>query len=130
MKTCNVTNRQLYRTSQNKEADEEFRVDEMTWRQWFNNALKRSHGLFGAGLEYYFIHQDDKIAYIKVNYHDRDLLASAVSTYISNEELVGHPLVVTILQETCDLKALEVSDDDRLWLNKEIGELEDDNSHQ
>lgn len=124
------TNRfNFYRTSQSKEVDEEFRADEMTWRQWLNNALKRNHGLFGEGLEYYFIHQDDKIAYIKVNYHDRDILASAISTYTSTDELVGHPLVVIILQETPNLKLFEVSTDDKLWLNKEIEEQEDDNSH-
>lgn len=101
----------------------------MTWRQWLNHAFKRTHGLFGEGLEYYFIHQDDKIAYVKVNYHDKDLFASAVATYISSDELVGYPLIVSIVQETSNPRNLSVSEHDKLWLQREIEEQQNDNIH-
>lgn len=94
----------------------------MTWKQWLNNALNRSHGVFGEAMEYLFINQDDKIAYCKVNHNDKELFTSAVTTYISNDELLGLPLVVTILQETPDLKLLQVTEDDKLWHKKVIEE--------
>lgn len=119
----------IIRTSQDKEIDNDIRMDQMTWRQWLNNALKRNHGLFGEALEYYFIHQDDKIAYIKVGYRDRNYLSSAIATYISSDELVGHPLVVMILQETSKLIDLDVTADDKLWLQREIEQEEEDNLH-
>lgn len=102
----------------------------MTWRQWLNNAFKRTHGLFGEALEYYFIHQDDKVAYVKVNYHDKDLFASAIATYISSDELVGYPLIVSIAQEVSNLSNFDVSEHDKLWLQKEIEEQQNDNIHQ
>lgn len=101
----------------------------MTWRQWLNYAFKRAHGLFGEGLEYYFIHQDDKVAYVKVNYHDKDLFSSAIATYVSSDELVGYPLIVSIVQETSNLSNLAVSEHNKLWLQKEIEEQQNDNIH-
>ena len=98
----------------------------MTWKQWLNNALNRSHGVFGEAMEYSFINQDDKIAYCKVNHNDKELFTSAVTTYISNDELLGLPLVVTILQETPDLKLLQVTEDDKLWHKKVIEEEEEE----
>ncbi|EGA76128.1 Pop8p [Saccharomyces cerevisiae AWRI796] len=93
----------------------------MTWRQWLNNALKRSYGIFGEGVEYSFLHVDDKVAYIRVNHVDKDTFSSSISTYISTDELVGSPLTVSILQESSSLRLLEVTDDDRLWLEKSNG---------
>lgn len=92
----------------------------MTWRQLINNALKRAHGVFGEGIEYFFINQDDKITYIKVSYLDRDIFSSAISTYISSESLVGVPLAIIILQNEFALEKIQVSDDDQLWFNRAL----------
>lgn len=107
-------------------ASKPFLIDQMTWRQWLNNALKRSYGIFGEGVEYSFLHVDDKVAYIRVNHVDKDTFSSSISTYISTDELVGSPLTVSILQESSSLRLLEVTDDDRLWLKKVMEEEEQD----
>ncbi|CAR27281.1 ZYRO0C13200p [Zygosaccharomyces rouxii] len=98
----------------------------MTWKQLINNALKRTHGIFGEGIEYFFLNQDDKIAYLKVSHLDKDTFSSAVSTYISSDSLVGVPMTVTILQEVSSLTELQINDDDKLWLNKAIEEVKED----
>ncbi|CCD23327.1 ribonuclease P NDAI_0B02920 [Naumovozyma dairenensis CBS 421] len=90
------------------------------------NALKRSYGIFGEGLEYSLIHQDDKIAYVRVSHHDKDVFSSSIATYISTDELIGSPLIVQILQETSNLESLDISSDDQLWLKKVIEENEED----
>lgn len=94
----------------------------MTWNQWLYNALKRTHGLFGEAIEFHFMNQSDKLAYLKVSYQDKDTFSSAISSYISTEELLGKPLVVTILQETPYLKQLVITDDDKLWYEKQLTE--------
>ncbi|CAI4056223.1 hypothetical protein SUVZ_02G0990 [Saccharomyces uvarum] len=98
----------------------------MTWRQWLNSALKRSYGIFGEGVEYSFLHVDNKVAYIRVNYADKDTLASSISTYISTEDLIGAPLAVTILQESPNLERLEITDDDRIWLKRAVEDDKED----
>ncbi|CCK71203.1 ribonuclease P KNAG_0G01450 [Huiozyma naganishii CBS 8797] len=101
-------------------------MDEMTWRQWINNALKRSHGIYGEGIEYYILNRDEKIIYLKVNYTDATLFSSALATYTSSDELLGFPLVVNIIQETPYLKELKTNDDDKLWFNNELNEIDDE----
>ncbi|CUS21195.1 LAQU0S02e08218g1_1 [Lachancea quebecensis] len=98
----------------------------MTWRQFINNALRKSHGIFGEGCEFYFINQQNATAYIKVFFKDADKFSSAVSTFISDEELVGLPLVAHIIQTTKVLGCLQVENSDLIWLKKAIREeLED-----
>lgn len=94
----------------------------MTWRQLINNALRRSHGLFGEATDYHIINQEDKVAYVRIRYTDKDMFSSGISTYISSDELVGVPLVVNILQETPNLEQLDVHEDDILWLRRSIDE--------
>ncbi|CAI4055011.1 hypothetical protein SKDZ_02G0890 [Saccharomyces kudriavzevii ZP591] len=113
-------------TSFDQDIDNDHIIDQMTWRQWFNGALKRSYGIFGEGVEYSFLHVDDKIAYMRVNYADKDIFASSISTYISTEDLIGAPLTVTILQESSSLKLLEITEHDRIWLKRAVEEEEDD----
>lgn len=130
MKQCRKTKEwyffKLSITSQDHDTDEETVFDEMTWKQWINNALKRSHGLFGEGIEYYIINQDNRILYLRVSYKDRDLFSQAISTYISTDELVGKPLIVSIVQETDNLDKLSITDDDKLWWNKLKDDINED----
>ncbi|GAV48258.1 hypothetical protein ZYGR_0I05550 [Zygosaccharomyces rouxii] len=111
---------------ENEDIAKDHRIDLMTWKQLINNALKRTHGIFGEGIEYFFLNQDDKIAYLKVSHLDKDTFSSAVSTYISSDSLVGVPMTVTILQEVSSLTELQINDDDKLWLNKAIEEVKED----
>lgn len=112
----------LHVTSQIKEKDDGLLIDNMTWRQLINNALRRSHGLFGEATDYHIINQEDKVAYVRIRYTDKDMFSSGISTYISSDELVGVPLVVNILQETPNLEQLDVHEDDTLWLRRSIDE--------
>lgn len=98
----------------------------MTWKQLINNALKRTHGIFGEGIEYSFLNQDDKIAYLQVSHLNKDDFSSAISTYISSGSLIGVPITVTILQEESNLTKIQINDDDRLWMNKVIEEIKED----
>lgn len=117
----------MHRTSQNEEKDNELIIDTITWRQLINNALRRSHGVFGEGIEYSILNTDDKIAFFKVGYNEREMFTIALTTYISSDDLVSTPLVVSIMQQTPNLKELDVSDDDRLWLNRELERDMDNN---
>ncbi|SSD59029.1 related to Ribonucleases P/MRP protein subunit POP8 [Saccharomycodes ludwigii] len=85
-------------------------------------ALKKYHGLFGEGIEYYFLNQQNDIAYLKVDFVDKEVLQTSVSSYISGEDLVGVPLTMEILQVTNSVTSLETNEDDKLWINKEIEE--------
>lgn len=87
----------------------------MTWKQWINNALRRTHGIFGEGIEYKFLDQESIRAYLQVASNDRDTFSSAVSTYTSDSELVGSPVYVLIEKESPDLMALDISIDDQVW---------------
>lgn len=87
----------------------------MTWKQWINNALRRTHGIFGEGIEYMFLDQESIRAYLQVASSDRDTFSSAVSTYTSDSELVGSPVYVLIEKESPDLMALDISIDDQVW---------------
>lgn len=107
-----------YRSFENEDMQGNYKIDLMTWRQIINNALKRSHGIFGEGIEYFFLNQDDKIAYLKVCRTDKEIFSSGISSYISGESLIGVPLVVTILQEESNLEKIQVSDDDKLWFHR------------
>ncbi|CCC68642.1 hypothetical protein NCAS_0B05580 [Naumovozyma castellii] len=113
-------------TTQDTSIDKETIIDEITWKQWINNALKRSHGLFGEGIEYFIVNQEDKIAFLKVSYQDREAFSSAIGTYISTDDLIGTPLAVTTLQETSDVNNLEIGEDDKLWYKKFVEEIVDD----
>ncbi|CAB4252408.1 similar to Saccharomyces cerevisiae YBL018C POP8 Subunit of both RNase MRP and nuclear RNase P [Maudiozyma barnettii] len=105
-------------TTLDKETDDENVFDEMTWRQWLKNALKRSHGIFGEGIEYYIVRHDGNILYIKVFFKDKDILSQAIATYISSEELVGRPLIVSIVLEANNIDDLSNNADDILWLTR------------
>ncbi|SCU99921.1 LANO_0F04346g1_1 [Lachancea nothofagi CBS 11611] len=99
----------------------------MTWRQFLNEALKKSHGLFGEGCEYYFLNQDMHLAYLKVFLKDAALFSSAIATFISSDGLVGMPMVALILQSTNDARQLQITEDDLLWHGRVIDdETEDD----
>ncbi|CAI4037227.1 hypothetical protein SMKI_02G0950 [Saccharomyces mikatae IFO 1815] len=113
-------------TSFDEDIDNVHVIDQMTWRQWLNNALKRSYGIFGEGVEYSFLHVEDKLAYIRVNHADKDTFSSSISTYISTDELVGSPLTVTILQECSSLNLLDITDHDRIWLKRAVSEEEEE----
>ncbi|SCU91300.1 LADA_0F09164g1_1 [Lachancea dasiensis] len=110
------------RTSQDLKVDQELVIDEITWRQFLNNALKKSHGVFGEGCEYYLVHQHKHLAYVKVFWKDTDIFSSALSTFISTSELVGVPMILLIRQITRAVRELEVEEDDRLWHKRAISE--------
>lgn len=110
----------LCRNFEDVTLEKETILDLMTWKRWTSNALRRSHGVFGEGIEYFFLKQEGNLAFLKVNYRDKDTFSSAVSSYISSDELVGCPLFVTILQETSNLQSLEVTQDDEIWLRRAI----------
>lgn len=116
----------IHSTSFDEDIDNVHVIDQMTWRQWLNNALKRSYGIFGEGVEYSFLHVEDKLAYIRVNHADKDTFSSSISTYISTDELVGSPLTVTILQECSSLNLLDITDHDRIWLKRAVSEEEEE----
>ncbi|SCU81606.1 LAFA_0C06128g1_1 [Lachancea sp. 'fantastica'] len=98
----------------------------MTWRQFINNSLKKCHGLFGEACEYYFLKQDGNLAYVKVFIKDAATFESAVSTFISSEELTEVPVLALILQTTNAIGNLEISDDDVLWHKAAVSnEIED-----
>ncbi|GAV53274.1 hypothetical protein ZYGR_0AI05580 [Zygosaccharomyces rouxii] len=111
---------------ENEEIAKDHPLDLMTWKQLINNALKRTHGIFGEGIEYFFLNQEDKIAYLKVSHLDKDMFSSAISTYISSDSLVGFPMTITILQEESILTKLQITDDDKLWFNKAVEEVKED----
>ncbi|CCF57275.1 hypothetical protein KAFR_0C02820 [Kazachstania africana CBS 2517] len=111
-------------TSRDENFDSEVQLDLLTWKQWVNNALRRSYGIFGEGLEYYFMNQEQKIAFFKVNSKDEEQFSSAIATYTSTDELVGSPLVASIIQKTSRLSDLECNKDDELWMRREEEELE------
>lgn len=100
----------------------------MTWRQVIINALKRSHGIFGEGIEFDFLSVQGNRAFVKVGYEDRAQFSSALSTYISSEELIGVPLVVHILQECTKLERMKVGEDDELWFKRSLEEEVADSS--
>lgn len=114
----------LHITTRDQAIDDEIKIDRVTWIQWINSALRRSHGLFGEGCEYVIMNEDDKIAYVRVNHRDSDMFASAISVFTSSEELVGHQLTCSIIQQTPLVQDLKISDDDELWLKKELEENE------
>lgn len=116
----------MHRSFENEEIAKDHMLDLITWKQLINNALKRSYGIFGEGIEYFFLNQDDKIAYLKVSHLDKDQFSSAVSTYISSDSLVGVPMTITILQEESTLTELQITDDDKLWFNKVVEEVKED----
>ena len=122
MSTCKKSKEWSYfklsMTTQDKDIDQENVFDEMTWRQWISNALKRSHGIFGEGIEYYIIKHDDKTLYVKVFYKDSTIFSQAISTYISSDELVGKPLIVSIVLETSNVNELSKDPNDRLWMKR------------
>ncbi|QLQ79598.1 hypothetical protein HG537_0C02450 [Torulaspora globosa] len=99
---------------------EENVIDLITWKQWINNALKRTHGIFGEGIEYSFLHQESTTAYIQVASHDKDIFASAISTYISDNDLVGSPVFVLMDCESTDLTTMNISADDQVWMKRAI----------
>ncbi|SCU83508.1 LAME_0C05424g1_1 [Lachancea meyersii CBS 8951] len=101
----------------------------MTWRRFINSSLKKSHGVFGEASEYHFLNRDQNIAYLKVFVKDADTFESAISTFISSEELTEVPVLALILQKTNDISKLEVTDDDVLWhkiaISEEMEEMEE-----
>lgn len=114
-------------TSQDANWDNENKIDEVSWKYVIKNALTSSHGLFGEASDYLFLYQNDKIAYIKVNYTQRIEFSSAISSYISSGELMGVPLVVNIIQETPRLQDLKFEDDEKAQVKDIIYSiLEDD----
>ena len=113
-------------TTQDSDIDQENVFDEMTWRQWIKNALKRSHGIFGEGIEYYIIRHDDKTLYVKVFYKDSTVFSQAISTYISSDELVGKPLIVSIDLETPNLNEISNDPNDKLWVARLKEEIKAD----
>lgn len=114
------------RSSGTDDTDEEYRIDIMTWKQWLNNALKRTHGLFGEALEYSFLNQDHRRAFLRVSFMDRDMFSTAINTYISSEELTGVPTVVKVEQETSNLKLLKVTDGDMIWYRRALEDERED----
>lgn len=98
-------------------------IDEVTWKQAVSNALRKSHGLFGEQIELYWLKIDNKRAIIKCGFADKDILKTALATYISSTELIGSPLVITMEQEASQLNNLFLPEDDKLWFNK-IVEIE------
>ncbi|CEP63092.1 ribonuclease P LALA0_S07e02212g [Lachancea lanzarotensis] len=101
----------------------------MTWRQFINNSLKKSHGLFGEACEYYFLNQDGNIAYVKVFMKDAATFESAISTFISSKELTEVPVLALILQRTNDICRLDISEDDSLWHKAAVSNEIDDGSN-
>ena len=113
-------------TSQDVEFDQETVFDEMTWRQWINNALKRSYGIFGEGIEYYIVKHDNSQLFVKVSKSDKDTFSQSIATYVSSDELVGKSLIVSILVETTNPHKLSEDNDDKLWLGKLKDETDQD----
>lgn len=108
----------VHATSQDFEKDEETKLDKITWLQIINSALKRSHGVFGEAIEYDVLHNDGLDSIIKVNYIDRQVFSTAMTSYISSDELVGVPLVFMIEQQQGKLSDITVPDEDLLWFKK------------
>lgn len=96
------------------------KIDEVTWKQCVSNALRRAHGLFGGQIELYWLRIDNKFALIKVSCLDKEILETALATYISSSDLVGTPLAILIDQISYDIRSIRVSTEDQLWLNKVI----------
>ncbi|KAL3231479.1 Ribonucleases P/MRP protein subunit POP8 [Nakaseomyces bracarensis] len=103
-------------------ADELDKIDEITWKQCISNALKRAHGIFGEQIELYWLRIDDKMAFVKVGYTDKETFKTAIATYVSSSDYVGTPLVISIEQESWNIRTIKVSEEDQLWLNKLIEE--------
>lgn len=126
MSTVKVRIRTIFHslTTDRKFEDLEFEekniIDMMTWRQWIKNALRRTHGIFGEGIEYEILSQESTRAYVQVSSHDKDTFSSALSTYISDNELVGSPVFVLIEKESSDPMAMSIDDDDQVWLKRTL----------
>lgn len=88
--------------------------------------MKRAHGIFGEGIEYSFLKQIDKTAFVRVSYCDRGTFSSAITTYISTDELVGAPLIVTIEQEASQLELIKIKEDDKVWFTRAIENEKED----
>ncbi|AMD21870.1 HFR015Cp [Eremothecium sinecaudum] len=101
-------------------------IDEMTWRQFINNALSKGHGIFGESIDYEFLNISDRIAFVRVGSHDHHTFTSALTTYVSGDELLGFPLVVEIIQETVNPTKLSITDDDKIWLKSYIESAQED----
>ncbi|KAL6945432.1 hypothetical protein ACO0QE_002884 [Hanseniaspora vineae] len=111
-------------TSQNPSVDKETSIDTNTLKRFISMALQKYHGLFGQGIEYSIMNHHNQTAFIKVSQTDKSSFASAVTLYVSTEDLYDHPLVALLEQETSNIKNLLVGEDDQLWWRRECEEEE------
>ncbi|CDO94659.1 unnamed protein product [Kluyveromyces dobzhanskii CBS 2104] len=105
-------------TSHDSVKDSEIKVDKVTWLQMISTALKKSHGVFGEAIEYKVLYIDNLDAITKVSKNDADIFSTAITSFISGDELVGTPLVINIIQICTKLSGLTVHHDDMLWFKK------------
>lgn len=113
-------------TSQSPSLDKETLIDTITLKRFISMALQKYHGLFGQGIEYSIMNHHNQTAFIKVSQIDKSCFASAVTLYVSTEDLYDHPLVALLEQETSDIKTLSVREDDQLWWKRECEEEEEE----
>lgn len=113
--------------------DSDIVIDDITWKQFIIQALGKTHGLFGQGVEQHIL--DTKkiliaeeymnIAYVQVSKIDDKVFGNAINTYINYSLIDNKPLVCTVLQKTDDFEKLEVNEEEKLWKKKLLEKLEE-----
>lgn len=113
--------------------DSDIVIDDITWKQFIIQALGKTHGLFGQGVEQNIL--DTKkiliaeeymnIAYVQVSKIDDKVFGNAINTYINYSLIDDKPLVCTVLQKTDDFEKLEVNEEEKLWKKKLLEKLEE-----
>ena len=112
--------------------DQDLVIDEITWKQFIIQALGKTHGLFGQGVEQKILNtkkiliSDDymNIAYVLVSKIDDKVFGNAVNSYINYTLIEDKPLMCSVLQKTDEFEELEVNKEETLWKKKLLEQLE------
>lgn len=112
--------------------DQDLVIDEITWKQFIIQALGKTHGLFGQGVEQKILNtkkiliSDDyiNIAYVLVSKIDDKVFGNAVNSYINYTLIEDKPLMCSVLQKTDEFEKLEVNEEETLWKKKLLEQLE------
>lgn len=115
-------------TTQSPEKDLTLEVDNVTWKQFIQQALFKNHGVFGQAMEYEVLrnsiirneNQVDNVAFAKVSKLDADDFINALNIYINSKLLDHAELMCTELQRTDDLELIQVENSEVLWKQKLI----------
>lgn len=103
-------------------------VDNVTWKQFIQQALFKNHGIFGQAIEYEVLrnstirneNQNDNVAFTKVSKLDADDFINALNIYINSKLLDETELMCTELQRTDDLELIQIENSELLWKQKLI----------